>query len=91
MINCDFCVNQAGNVLTTSGFFWNQSQQKRSFEPSELFNKRGRPPNGAQRVNRNFSDLRALSTKIWGWLHVMQITIQRNCPAWPQSQNCERL
>ena len=28
-------------------------------------------------------DLRVLSTKIWGWLQVMQITIQRTCPAWP--------
>ena len=39
--------------------------------------------NGAQRVNRSVGDLRALATKIWGLLHVMQITIQRTRPAWP--------
>ena len=39
--------------------------------------------NGAQHVNRSACDLRVLSTKIWGWLQVMQITIQRTRPAWP--------
>ena len=39
--------------------------------------------NGAQHVNCSACDLRVLSTKIWGWLQVMQITIQRNRPAWP--------
>ena len=43
--------------------------------------------NGAQRVNRSVGDLRAPSTKTWGWLHVMQITIQRTRPAWLQKQN----
>ena len=39
--------------------------------------------NGAQHVNCSACDLRVQSTKIWGWLQVMQITIQRTRPAWP--------
>ena len=31
--------------------------------------------NSTQRVNGSVGNLRALATKIWGWLHVMQITI----------------
>ena len=39
--------------------------------------------NGAQHVNCSACDLRVLSSKIWGWLQVMQIIIQRTRPAWP--------
>ena len=33
--------------------------------------------NGAQRVNYSVSVLPVLSTKIWGWLHVMQMVVSK--------------
>ena len=32
---------------------------------------------GAQRVNYSVAVLRVLSTKIWGWLHVMQMVVSK--------------
>ena len=33
--------------------------------------------NGTQRVNYSVAVLRVLSTKIWGWLHVMQMVVSK--------------
>ena len=33
--------------------------------------------NGAQPVNYSVAVLRVLSTKIWGWLHVMQMVVSK--------------
>ena len=32
---------------------------------------------GAQRVNYSVAVLRVLSTKIWGWLHVMRMVVSK--------------
>ena len=44
--------------------------------------------NDAQRVNCSVGDLRVVATKIWGWLHVMQIAI---CNHLEKTENESRL
>ena len=33
--------------------------------------------NSTQQVNHSVADLQALSTTIWGWLHVMQMVVMK--------------